>query len=89
METEEKLCIKVLRTLQQMLVKRNRYGERVSTAVPWHIPSPAPVCATPAGSARRAAACGCSALFHSSAGLGWGLVTFICLGRATCCGKCC
>nr|XP_021136777.1 inositol 1,4,5-trisphosphate receptor type 3 isoform X2 [Columba livia] len=28
METEEKLCIKVLRTLQQMLVKRNRYGER-------------------------------------------------------------
>uniref|UniRef100_A0A8C0VA62 Inositol 1,4,5-trisphosphate receptor n=2 Tax=Passeriformes TaxID=9126 RepID=A0A8C0VA62_CYACU len=31
METEEKLCIKVLRTLQQMLVKRNKYGERVST----------------------------------------------------------
>ncbi|XP_026720241.1 inositol 1,4,5-trisphosphate receptor type 3 isoform X1 [Athene cunicularia] len=28
METEEKLCIKVLRTLQQMLVKRNKYGER-------------------------------------------------------------
>lgn len=30
METEEKLCIKVLRTLQQMLMKRNKYGERVS-----------------------------------------------------------
>ncbi|KAH0618796.1 hypothetical protein JD844_018273 [Phrynosoma platyrhinos] len=28
METEEKLCIKVLRTLQQMLVKRNKYGDR-------------------------------------------------------------
>uniref|UniRef100_A0A8C3NT51 Inositol 1,4,5-trisphosphate receptor n=1 Tax=Cyanoderma ruficeps TaxID=181631 RepID=A0A8C3NT51_9PASS len=28
METEEKLCIKVLKTLQQMLVKRNKYGER-------------------------------------------------------------
>uniref|UniRef100_A0A8D0EDW9 Inositol 1,4,5-trisphosphate receptor n=1 Tax=Salvator merianae TaxID=96440 RepID=A0A8D0EDW9_SALMN len=28
METEEKLCIKVLRTLQQMLIKRNKYGER-------------------------------------------------------------
>lgn len=42
METEEKLCIKVLRTLQQMLVKRNKYGERVSTAVPWHVLSPAP-----------------------------------------------
>uniref|UniRef100_A0A8C3Y859 Inositol 1,4,5-trisphosphate receptor n=1 Tax=Catharus ustulatus TaxID=91951 RepID=A0A8C3Y859_CATUS len=46
METEEKLCIKVLRTLQQMLVKRNKYGERVSTVIcahsvlpwpwPWH-----------------------------------------------------
>lgn len=35
METEEKLCIKVLRTLQQMLVKRNKYGERVRTVVPW------------------------------------------------------
>lgn len=42
METEEKLCIKVLRTLQQMLVKRNKYGERVSTVVPWHVFSPAP-----------------------------------------------
>uniref|UniRef100_A0A8D0KPI7 Inositol 1,4,5-trisphosphate receptor n=1 Tax=Salvator merianae TaxID=96440 RepID=A0A8D0KPI7_SALMN len=31
METEEKLCIKVLRTLQQMLIKRNKYGERVNT----------------------------------------------------------
>lgn len=30
MESEEKLCIKVLRTLQQMLMKRNKYGERVS-----------------------------------------------------------
>uniref|UniRef100_A0A803Y733 Inositol 1,4,5-trisphosphate receptor n=1 Tax=Meleagris gallopavo TaxID=9103 RepID=A0A803Y733_MELGA len=40
METEEKLCIKVLRTLQQMLVKRNKYGERVSIAALWHIPSP-------------------------------------------------
>uniref|UniRef100_A0A670ZYN7 Inositol 1,4,5-trisphosphate receptor n=1 Tax=Pseudonaja textilis TaxID=8673 RepID=A0A670ZYN7_PSETE len=30
MATEEKLCIKVLRTLQQMLVKRNKYGDRVS-----------------------------------------------------------
>ncbi|XP_003220443.1 inositol 1,4,5-trisphosphate receptor type 3 isoform X1 [Anolis carolinensis] len=28
MEAEEKLCIKVLRTLQQMLVKRNKYGDR-------------------------------------------------------------
>lgn len=42
METEEKLCIKVLRTLQQMLVKRNKYGERVSTVAPWHVPSPTP-----------------------------------------------
>lgn len=42
METEEKLCIKVLRTLQQMLVKRNKYGERVSTVAPWHIPCPTP-----------------------------------------------
>uniref|UniRef100_A0A663MJA0 Inositol 1,4,5-trisphosphate receptor n=1 Tax=Athene cunicularia TaxID=194338 RepID=A0A663MJA0_ATHCN len=42
METEEKLCIKVLRTLQQMLVKRNKYGERVSAVVPQHGPSPAP-----------------------------------------------
>uniref|UniRef100_A0A8C6XGG3 Inositol 1,4,5-trisphosphate receptor n=1 Tax=Naja naja TaxID=35670 RepID=A0A8C6XGG3_NAJNA len=30
MATEEKLCIKVLRTLQQMLMKRNKYGDRVS-----------------------------------------------------------
>uniref|UniRef100_A0A8C3F4D7 Inositol 1,4,5-trisphosphate receptor n=1 Tax=Corvus moneduloides TaxID=1196302 RepID=A0A8C3F4D7_CORMO len=38
METEEKLCIKVLRTLQQMLVKRNKYGERVSTVSRVHAP---------------------------------------------------
>uniref|UniRef100_A0A5F8H1Y0 Inositol 1,4,5-trisphosphate receptor n=1 Tax=Monodelphis domestica TaxID=13616 RepID=A0A5F8H1Y0_MONDO len=30
MESEEKLCIKVLRTLQQMLLKKRKYGERVS-----------------------------------------------------------
>uniref|UniRef100_A0A8C5JQ63 Inositol 1,4,5-trisphosphate receptor n=1 Tax=Junco hyemalis TaxID=40217 RepID=A0A8C5JQ63_JUNHY len=36
METEEKLCIKVLRTLQQMLVKRNKYGERL--VLPWPQP---------------------------------------------------
>uniref|UniRef100_A0A8C4VT16 Inositol 1,4,5-trisphosphate receptor n=1 Tax=Gopherus evgoodei TaxID=1825980 RepID=A0A8C4VT16_9SAUR len=54
MESEEKLCIRVLRTLQQMLMKRNKYGDRVSTAV--RIPTitpqpgasflhqPAPVC---------------------------------------------
>lgn len=47
METEEKLCIKVLRTLQQMLVKRNKYGERVSTAAPWHVPSPTAQLAAP------------------------------------------
>uniref|UniRef100_A0A670J4A8 Inositol 1,4,5-trisphosphate receptor n=1 Tax=Podarcis muralis TaxID=64176 RepID=A0A670J4A8_PODMU len=34
MESEEKLCIKVLRTLQQMLMKRNKYGERVSAVPP-------------------------------------------------------
>ncbi|XP_040500546.1 inositol 1,4,5-trisphosphate receptor type 3 [Ursus maritimus] len=28
METEEKLCVKVLRTLQQMLLKKTKYGER-------------------------------------------------------------
>ncbi|XP_030076286.1 inositol 1,4,5-trisphosphate-gated calcium channel ITPR3 isoform X1 [Microcaecilia unicolor] len=28
MDSEEKLCIKVLRTLQQMLVKKNSYGDR-------------------------------------------------------------
>nr|XP_014427115.1 inositol 1,4,5-trisphosphate receptor type 3 [Pelodiscus sinensis] len=28
MESEEKLCIRVLRTLQQMLMKKNKYGER-------------------------------------------------------------
>ncbi|XP_039179356.1 inositol 1,4,5-trisphosphate receptor type 3 isoform X1 [Crotalus tigris] len=31
MGTEEKLCIKVLRTLQQMLMKRNKYGDRGNT----------------------------------------------------------
>ncbi|XP_062997360.1 inositol 1,4,5-trisphosphate receptor type 3 isoform X1 [Elgaria multicarinata webbii] len=31
MDAEEKLCIKVLRTLQQMLVKRNKYGDRGNT----------------------------------------------------------
>uniref|UniRef100_A0A8U8BW08 Inositol 1,4,5-trisphosphate receptor n=1 Tax=Geospiza parvula TaxID=87175 RepID=A0A8U8BW08_GEOPR len=41
METEEKLCIKVLRTLQQMLVKRNKYGERVSSTMCVH-PAPLP-----------------------------------------------
>lgn len=30
MESEEKLCVKVLRTLQQMLLKKNKYGDRVS-----------------------------------------------------------
>lgn len=30
MESEEKLCVKVLRTLQQMLLKKNKFGERVS-----------------------------------------------------------
>lgn len=30
MESEEKLCVKVLRTLQQMLLKKSKYGERVS-----------------------------------------------------------
>uniref|UniRef100_A0A8C3LZR2 Inositol 1,4,5-trisphosphate receptor n=1 Tax=Chrysolophus pictus TaxID=9089 RepID=A0A8C3LZR2_CHRPC len=40
METEEKLCIKVLRTLQQMLVKRNKYGERVSVTAYGTSPAP-------------------------------------------------
>lgn len=31
MESEEKLCVKVLRTLQQMLLKKTKYGDRVST----------------------------------------------------------
>ncbi|XP_074833871.1 inositol 1,4,5-trisphosphate-gated calcium channel ITPR3 isoform X2 [Carettochelys insculpta] len=31
MESEEKLCIRVLRTLQQMLVKKNKYGDRGNT----------------------------------------------------------
>lgn len=33
MESEEKLCIKVLRTLQQMLLKKTKYGDRVSALV--------------------------------------------------------
>uniref|UniRef100_A0A5F8HBP8 Inositol 1,4,5-trisphosphate receptor n=1 Tax=Monodelphis domestica TaxID=13616 RepID=A0A5F8HBP8_MONDO len=33
MESEEKLCIKVLRTLQQMLLKKRKYGERVSVGL--------------------------------------------------------
>lgn len=31
--SEEKLCVKVLRTLQQMLLKKTKYGDRVSW--PW------------------------------------------------------
>ncbi|XP_043356221.1 inositol 1,4,5-trisphosphate receptor type 3 isoform X4 [Dermochelys coriacea] len=31
MESEEKLCIRVLRTLQLMLMKRNKYGDRGNT----------------------------------------------------------
>uniref|UniRef100_A0A5F8G8R3 Inositol 1,4,5-trisphosphate receptor n=1 Tax=Monodelphis domestica TaxID=13616 RepID=A0A5F8G8R3_MONDO len=38
MESEEKLCIKVLRTLQQMLLKKRKYGERVSVGL--DAPSP-------------------------------------------------
>uniref|UniRef100_A0A8C4VS27 Inositol 1,4,5-trisphosphate receptor n=1 Tax=Gopherus evgoodei TaxID=1825980 RepID=A0A8C4VS27_9SAUR len=34
MESEEKLCIRVLRTLQQMLMKRNKYGDRVNLSLP-------------------------------------------------------
>lgn len=30
MESEEKLCVKVLQTLQQMLLKKSKYGDRVS-----------------------------------------------------------
>lgn len=30
MQSEEKLCVKVLRTLQQMLLKKAKYGDRVS-----------------------------------------------------------
>lgn len=33
MVSEEKLCVKVLRTLQQMLLKKTKYGDRVSW--PW------------------------------------------------------
>lgn len=35
MESEEKLCVKVLRTLQQMLLKKTKYGDRVSAQVGW------------------------------------------------------
>uniref|UniRef100_A0A8C6XGQ9 Inositol 1,4,5-trisphosphate receptor n=1 Tax=Naja naja TaxID=35670 RepID=A0A8C6XGQ9_NAJNA len=37
MATEEKLCIKVLRTLQQMLMKRNKYGDRVRQDQDWSV----------------------------------------------------
>lgn len=33
-ESEEKLCVKVLRTLQQMLLKKAKYGDRVSARWP-------------------------------------------------------
>lgn len=35
MESEEKLCVKVLRTLQQMLLKKTKYGDRVSAQAGW------------------------------------------------------
>lgn len=35
MESEEKLCVKVLRTLQQMLLKKTKYGDRVSALEGW------------------------------------------------------
>ena len=35
MESEEKLCVKVLRTLQQMLLKKTKYGDRVSARGSW------------------------------------------------------
>lgn len=35
MESEEKLCVKVLRTLQQMLLKKAKYGDRVSGQAGW------------------------------------------------------
>lgn len=35
MESEEKLCVKVLRTLQQMLQKKSKYGDRVSVDSTW------------------------------------------------------
>lgn len=35
MESEEKLCVKVLRTLQQMLLKKTKYGDRVSAPAGW------------------------------------------------------
>lgn len=35
MESEEKLCVKVLRTLQQMLLKKTKYGDRVSAQASW------------------------------------------------------
>lgn len=83
METEEKLCIKVLRTLQQMLVKRNKYGERVSTMICAHA-DPTPRLAEP-----TLGHPGVLSWFCPGPSLGKGtLVTFVCLGRATCCGKC-
>uniref|UniRef100_A0A5F8H3V7 Inositol 1,4,5-trisphosphate receptor n=1 Tax=Monodelphis domestica TaxID=13616 RepID=A0A5F8H3V7_MONDO len=49
MESEEKLCIKVLRTLQQMLLKKRKYGERVSVGldVPGDHPSNSLLSSTP------------------------------------------
>lgn len=41
MESEEKLCVKVLRTLQQMLLKKTKYGDRVSTQQATHQAGPA------------------------------------------------
>lgn len=66
METEEKLCIKVLRTLQQMLVKRNKYGERVSTVICAHV-SPTPSLAEPTLGTQ-----GCSVCSSLALALAWG-----------------
>lgn len=41
MESEEKLCVKVLRTLQQMLLKKTKYGDRVSAQQARHQVGPA------------------------------------------------
>lgn len=66
METEEKLCIKVLRTLQQMLVKRNKYGERVSTVIRV-LAGPTPRLAKPTLGTQ-----GCSAGSALAPALAWG-----------------
>lgn len=42
MESEEKLCVKVLRTLQQMLLKKTKYGDRVSVQAGWTAGGPGP-----------------------------------------------